>query len=1075
MRQSKDKLNFKFMRKKNITILNRNFGQKLGNWSITLAMLAVLATPFGYMGPASSAQAATTVFSDEQYGHNHEVLQQEVQFEHNPESELRENNSLTNQPLPADIPPALPDQNTNPSPVIPAEIDEPTCQVDNDQNTTAAASSSAIKPGEAVDELDEPEQPDDCQPEISFNKLDNSPSQNSLSPNSPQQQDPNPETCQPNPDLCDGAEFIPFANESQTTDNSDLDTEQQTQVDIDIVNTNDIQVDNQIETAAITGENQVLSEDDIENTKIETGDVNVFANVLNIANTNMYGSEIVEVVENFNNLSSDLYLNNLETSPAERSQGLISGLCDGSIECQSLASFRLTNQNQAQVNNDVSVYGDSGLNTIDGWEVEDSQIKTGDVNAIVNVLNIVNTNLVNSRWTIASFNVFGDWAGDLVLPSELYFRDAMAVGTAIDSDLLVEEVQKVILDVKNINEAEIENNVLADADTGNNAILATGTPDGKGGDIEQSSIDSGQAETHSNVVTHTNQTYYNGMWFLGLVNTLGDWSGDIYALPDEVAMATTNYGMSFFATSAQDPEALAAFEQAMIEANTENEVNVGIENTNDAKIVNNVVVGAYSGNNTIQATEVERSHITTGNAKALANILNFANTNLINADLYIGLTNIFGSWNGNVVFGYPDLSVEQTLLQGDFPASVSSQINYQLDFHNHAGTHMQQTMLEWQYNPGQMILDSILSDYTYTADDDGLITFDLGKFAGRSDDSIQIQLTTNQDLTQGADIQTFAHIYGNGPEKNLDNNESVLHAAIGPHNNPVDSINPEHGGDGQSIIITNPPANEDSQDQQPDNQTPATTESKLTVTKTNNREGEDLEIGDIITFRIDVQNNGDNTIDNIILYDTLYTPEGEKVFTETFELDSLAKNKSLFIEYDLEITKDVPTGVYTNSAYAKGVTQNLQVVKSVTSTSSFKVANPEKLPEQPLEELPPEQQPPLEPSFPGPEIKPDDSGDVLGLRQTFAQARNRLQNNVRESFNRSKPRVNGQVAGEITNKHNQNPLLIPEASANEQGSESVFYNNIIVSSLFISILVGLGYSFATYRERLKIKKNLPKQ
>ncbi|MDQ3018755.1 MAG: hypothetical protein M3Q64_02705, partial [bacterium] len=147
------------------------------------------------------------------------------------------------------------------------------------------------------------------------------------------------------------------------------------------------------------------------------------------------------------------------------------------------------------VENNVGVVGNSGGNSISGLEVEDSTIKTGNVNALVNILNIVNTNLVNSTWTIASFNVFGDWDGDLVMPSQMYFRDAMTIGASDNSDVDITEIQRVLVDVKNTNEADIENNVVTDADTGSNGIVATGTTDGEGGDIEESSIDTGTAET----------------------------------------------------------------------------------------------------------------------------------------------------------------------------------------------------------------------------------------------------------------------------------------------------------------------------------------------------------------------------------------------------------------------------------------------------------------------------------------------------------------------------------------------------------------------------------------------------
>jgi hypothetical protein len=223
------------------------------------------------------------------------------------------------------------------------------------------------------------------------------------------------------------------------------------ETDVDIENSNTAEIENDNAVSGNSGGNEI-SGDKVDGASINTGNVNVYANVLNIVNTNQINSQIVQITEDFNDLSADILMNNPETTPDEMVHNLVSRLCDG-ITCQSLTTVKLTNSNDAAINNTVIATGNSGGNSISGAS-SNASITTGNVNALVNVINIVNTNLVNSRWTIATFNVFGDWEGDLVLPSELYFEGIETVGLS-DAAANVEQVKKIILDVDNGNQAEI--------------------------------------------------------------------------------------------------------------------------------------------------------------------------------------------------------------------------------------------------------------------------------------------------------------------------------------------------------------------------------------------------------------------------------------------------------------------------------------------------------------------------------------------------------------------------------------------------------------------------------------------
>lgn len=72
------------------------------------------------------------------------------------------------------------------------------------------------------------------------------------------------------------------------------------------------------------------------------------------------------------------------------------------------------------------------------------------------------------------------------------------------------------------------------------------------------------------------------------------------------------------------------------------------ENGNDATINNDIDLAAITGGNTASFNTGNGS-ITTGNASAVANIVNLANTNLNVAEWLFGIVNIFGTLTGNII------------------------------------------------------------------------------------------------------------------------------------------------------------------------------------------------------------------------------------------------------------------------------------------------------------------------------------------------------------------------------------------------------------------------------------------
>lgn len=672
---------------------------------------------------------------------------------------------------------------------------------------------------------------------------------------------------------------------------------------VNLLNENCATISNNTETAGTTGGNLINSgESNVVQSGIDTGEVDVYANVLNIVNTNQINSELVQIVENYNNLAADLLMNQAETTPSQLNTDIIDSLCPD-ISCISLSTFKLTNKNTATVENTVEAVADSGNNSITDAG-NDAVIKTGSVKALVNILNIVNTNLINSRWTIATFNIFGNWEGDLVLPSELYFDGYQTAGkNETGSDL--QQVHKVVLDLTNNNQATIINVTDNAGNSGSNSIVS-------GENISGGEIATGTVETVSNVKNLVNSTLVNTDWFLSIVNTLGDWSGNVYSLPENMSFEQTGLGVTFFSTSSKDAGLNKQFSDSLSGITGGQEITVQIENNNQAEIINDVKVKANSGNNLIEASgDASNTRVISGPVKILSNVLNFANTNLINSNLNLGIMNIFGTWNGNIVFGYPDLTVEHKLRQPYISSDLGTIIQYDIFYGNNSGSSMNGAKLRWHFDPDLLKLEETSNDYIQV--EAGVAEFELGKLPASTRGSLSITMRTAEDLTGKGGIETMAKISGSGPEKQAGNNTSILISQIFKESHSFG------GGTGLGGL--------------------AARSELVNVEKTNDSVSP-LKSGDNVTFTIKIYNGNESKILDSVLYDVLKAPDGTVLTEEKHELGEVQPREEIDYTYILTINDKVTNGTYENSAYLIGRDGLNQPIKSKIAVSRFEVSNP---------------------------------------------------------------------------------------------------------------------------------------
>lgn len=703
-------------------------------------------------------------------------------------------------------------------------------------------------------------------------------------------------------------------------------------------NTNGSNVATEANVESKTGENVLEAGEDIEESGIVAGDVNLFANVLTVANTNLVNSEIVTLTENFNRLTTDLVMNHPEQGTGERMQKIIDELCldEQGGECQSLSTFLLTNQNDATVENNVTAEGVSGRNKLRaGEDVERSRIRTGNVNAIVNVITLVNTHAVNSRFTIASFNIFGDWDGNLEFPSQEWFlEDTLTLGGA---PLGLASAKQVLIEAANANDVVIDNNVEVVTNTGDNIVEATGGNSSSGkkksGDIEDTSVTAGAAKGGANVMDIANTTLINAKWFLGIVNVLGSWNGQVYSLPDQVAMGETPFGMTFLASPNNSVETAENLSKALSGLEAESDSATVTENENVAAVNNNVRLVADTGSNKLRGREVEDSEIFTGSAKALANILTFANTNLVNAELYVGLVNVFGTWNGNIVFGHPDLSISQTG-PSVIPSVVGSKADFTVAVANNSGSNIPDAKLDWQYDASVFKFGSVSSAYPFNQSP-GVVQLMLGNLAPHFTGSAVLELELITPPSGNDEVVTIAKISGSSPEKNIVNNQVVTMTKIAAENTAESLKNQNSNSPSDQTAETLSAA-------QPAN-TPvqsAVGTYALQIHKNNSAASGGVKPGENVAFTITVDSNGSEALTSVVVYDILYGPNDMILGEKTYELGALKPGEQAVIEYEILIPTDSEFGTYTNTAQAKGFGNKMTVVYSDTVASSSFIIRP---------------------------------------------------------------------------------------------------------------------------------------
>lgn len=330
-----------------------------------------------------------------------------------------------------------------------------------------------------------------------------------------------------------------------------------------------------------------------------TGDASVFSTIFNILQSSAAIGDLSKVATFTTNVDGSVF-GDLYIDP-----GIVATL-QPADSTNLGSSLHVNNTTDGSINNTITVDAGSG-NAMVNNNTSAGNATTGDADAVVNLVNLLNSSIASGQSFIGLLNINGSLNGDILLP-----EDSLDVLLAANSN-----PPQGSLTVTNTSNQNINNNLSVNAATGN-ATIADNTSAG--------SATTGDAATNITILNLTGQEVVGSNSLLVFVNVLGYWVGAILNAPDGSTAAALGGGITQHDNLGGD---------ALIANTTNNTIN------------NDVNVSARSGDATV-SHNTNAGDARSGDATTSVNIANISNSSLALSDWFgILFINVFGIWNGS--------------------------------------------------------------------------------------------------------------------------------------------------------------------------------------------------------------------------------------------------------------------------------------------------------------------------------------------------------------------------------------------------------------------------------------------
>ncbi|MEK7063819.1 MAG: hypothetical protein AAB955_03990 [Patescibacteria group bacterium] len=602
-----------------------------------------------------------------------------------------------------------------------------------------------------------------------------------------------------------------------------------------------IEVEEAVEAQEEAEEAQVpaatfVEEPEVQQVEIQSGDAVATANILNIVNTNSINSEGSIILGNLIGSVGDI---DLRTAATGTPQCAVL-MCSAGIETYLIS--------EASIQSMIRLQALTGGNTLDG----NGSIDTGNAFAGLNLVNIANTNFVDSNYLIVSLNAFQNVTGDIVFPSIASFFGGLRPG--VSGDISVQSA------------ASVDTLISAETESGGNE---------SNGDIT-----TGDSYSEVNVVNQLNSLLIGGGSVALIFRVHGEWAGDIFGAPTDL----TNQGSGYYLFAADTTGTASG---------------TSVTASSSASIMNDAELIARSGENVATG---DTSSIQTGSAYAGANIVNIANAHIIGRNWILAIINIFGDFTGNISFGRPDLWVGgQVTVSG--VAEPGSPASYKLTLINRGDAPASNVVLHARYDSNMQQIDS--SSLPYTMSQEGL-AWELGTIPPGG--AVEVTYQTHLGTVVGSmDVVTVAEAVLRETDNNYSDNRETISFRTAQVSHPVGWIIP-------SATVPAPAILGASQSRINKDTTKLFTVEVIRLTP----DAVVHEGNTIAPQAVVLRNITGRLLFDVVVHDLLYAPNGALVRDEVWDLGDVEEGEQITIEYDIHFEDGAPEGIYVLSTEVGG-------------------------------------------------------------------------------------------------------------------------------------------------------------
>ncbi len=326
---------------------------------------------------------------------------------------------------------------------------------------------------------------------------------------------------------------------------------------INVENNNEGYIYNDLKLTGISGWNKLLAGYKAKQFDIQTGDVQIMANLINFLNTNLFKSKIGVITLNVytdwagslilptaQKLADDVKIPGETYVNSEISADNVDDTISSSLAIAN-SDLDIVSVQQGNIKTEIDINANSGENTISfGKTSGKMNVQTGRVKTLTNILTLANRDIVGLSFSQGFFNILGEWSGTVAgVPDKAVLKgksnnfiisdvssafgngQAGVVKTSSELNDASDTVQNTSsrLDrstrLKNLNDGTIVNKIDILADSGNNDVSAYKGRDG--------SITSGDISVGLNSANFLNNNFSFSKGLIVAVNVFGKWRGNI--------------------------------------------------------------------------------------------------------------------------------------------------------------------------------------------------------------------------------------------------------------------------------------------------------------------------------------------------------------------------------------------------------------------------------------------------------------------------------------------------------------------------------------------------------------------